>query len=91
MTPALDIGIKRATEMAAIFMIGDGLLGLAQPDRHVRLWRSRFRGWDALVRPYGGKSAHRRFYGVVQVVAGLSLAASLLNHPASFNVLSSPS
>jgi hypothetical protein len=37
---AVQLGIKRSAEMAAVFMIGDGLLGLLQPTRHVELWRS---------------------------------------------------
>jgi hypothetical protein len=34
------VGAKRALEMAAIFMIGDRILGIVQPRRHVGLWRS---------------------------------------------------
>ncbi len=29
--------LRRTAEMAAVFMIGDGLLGLLQPERHVAL------------------------------------------------------
>ena len=77
MTPAVVTGSKRAAEMAAIFMIGDGLLGLFQPERHVDLWRSRFDGVDALIRPFADRPGARRLYGLVQVAAGLALAASL--------------
>lgn len=37
---AVQLGVQRSAEMAAVFMIGDGLLGLLQPRRHVELWRS---------------------------------------------------
>ena len=70
----VSLGVKRAAEMAAVFMIGDGLL---QPARHVDLWRSRVRAVDALVKPFGGRPGRRRLYGVAQIAAGIALAASL--------------
>ena len=71
------IGVKRAAEMAAVFMIGDGLLGLLQPVRHVGLWRSEVGAVDALVAPFGGKPGRRRWYGLAQIAGGIALAASL--------------
>ena len=73
----LAIGIKRSAELAAVFMIGDGALGLLQASRHVELWRSNLPAVDALVRPFAGKPGRRRGYGLVQIAAGLALAASL--------------
>ncbi|KQN26510.1 hypothetical protein ASE86_10440 [Sphingomonas sp. Leaf33] len=66
----------RAAEMAAIFMIGDGLLGLLQPQRHVDLWASDAAGSDVLVAPFRGKPGRRRVYGALQIAAGLAIAAS---------------
>ena len=74
---SLSVGVKRAAEMAAVFMIGDGMLGLLQPSRHVDLWRSRVGPVDALVRPFGGKPGRRRGYGLVQIAGGIVLAAAL--------------
>lgn len=74
---AASAGLRRAAEMAAMFMIGDGVLGLLQPVRHVALWRSRVGAADALVRPFAGLPARRRAYGVAQVAAGIALAAAL--------------
>ncbi|RDE07101.1 hypothetical protein [Sphingomonas aracearum] len=71
------IGIRRAAEMAALFMIGDGLLGITQPERHVGLWRSEVKAVDALVKPFGGRPGRRRAYGLVQLGAGLLLASRL--------------
>ena len=48
------LAARRTAEMAAMFMIGDGLLGLLQPQRHVALWRSDVAAADALVRPFAG-------------------------------------
>ncbi|HEX8485664.1 hypothetical protein [Sphingomonas sp.] len=73
----LSVGLKRSAEMATIFMIGDGLLGLLQPHRHVALWRSPVRTVDALVRPFADRPARRRTYGLLQGAAGLALAARL--------------
>jgi hypothetical protein len=73
----VTLGIKRAAEMAAVFMIGDGLLGLLQPERHVGLWRSEVGAVDALVAPFGGRPGRRRWYGIVQMAGGIALAAAL--------------
>ena len=73
----LSIGLKRAAEMAALFMIGDGALGMLQAARHVDLWRSPVGAVDALVRPFGGRPGRRRAYGLLQFAAGVALAAAL--------------
>lgn len=69
-----DLG-KRAAEMAATFMIGDGLLGLLQPRRHVVLWQDDAAGAELLVRPFIDRPGRRRAYALVQIAAGLALAA----------------
>lgn len=74
---AAAIGIRRAAEMAAVFMIGDGLLGITQPARHVGLWRSEVGAVDVLVRPFAGRPGRRRAYGLMQLGAGLLLASRL--------------
>jgi len=74
---AVQLGIRRSAEMAAVFMIGDGLLGLLQPERHVELWRSDVSAVDVLVRPFAGHPTRRRAYGLLQVGAGIALASVL--------------
>ncbi|MGE7206396.1 hypothetical protein ACQKJZ_12025 [Sphingomonas sp. NPDC019816] len=76
-TTNLQIGIRRSAEMAALFMIGDGLLGLLQPKRHVALWRSDVAAVDMLVRPFAHHPMRRRAYGLLQAGAGLALASVL--------------
>ncbi|TCP37239.1 hypothetical protein [Sphingomonas sp. BK235] len=66
---------RRGAEMAAVFMIGDGLLGLLQPRRHVALWQKRALGAEALVAPFVGRPGRRRAYAVLQIAAGIALAA----------------
>lgn len=73
----LSLGVKRAAEMAAVFMIGDGALGLLQAARHVELWRSNVAAVDVLVKPFGGRPGRRRAYGALQMAAGIALAAAL--------------
>nr|WP_315382311.1 hypothetical protein [uncultured Sphingomonas sp.] len=74
---SLELGLRRSAEMAAMFMIGDGLLGLLQPRRHVALWRSNVPGVDLLVRPFAAHPHRRRAYGALQIVAGIALASAL--------------
>ncbi len=69
-----ELGLRRAAEMAAVFMIGDGLLGMLQPQRHVELWRSNVPAVDMLVRPFGGHNTRRRLYGLLQLTGGIALA-----------------
>ncbi len=66
---------SRAAEMAAIFMVGDGLIGLLQPSRHVDLWKDDALGTEKLVKPFVDRPGRRRLYAVVQIAAGLALAA----------------
>ena len=74
------LSVARAAEMAAIFMIGDGMLGLLQPRRHVALWRSDVPALDALNRPFAGRTGRRRLYGMAQLAAGILLASRLTAH-----------
>ncbi len=66
--------LARAAEMAAIFMVGDGLVGLAQPRRHVDLWKRDALGAERTVRPFVDRPGRRRLYAVAQIAAGLWLA-----------------
>ena len=71
------LGIRRSAEMAAVFMIGDGILGLLQPRRHVALWRSDVAAVDGLVKPFAGRPGRRRAYGLLQIAGGIALASRL--------------
>lgn len=66
----------RTAEMAATFMIGDGLLGVLQPKRHVGLWEKDALGAERMVAPFRGHPGRRRLYGLIQIAAGLALAAA---------------
>ncbi|MEZ0495475.1 hypothetical protein [Sphingomonas sp. IW22] len=66
--------------MAATFMIGDGLLGVLQPQRHVELWEKDAMGAERMVAPFRGRPGRRRLYGFIQIAAGLALAARQRKH-----------
>jgi hypothetical protein len=70
----MSLWSKRAAEMAALFMIGDGLLGLLQPRRHVGLWEADAAGAEKLVAPFRDRPGRRRAYALLQIGAGLWLA-----------------
>lgn len=66
--------IPRIVEMAAIFMVGDGLLGLLQPRRHIDLWKDDALGAEKAVAPFVDRPGWRQLYGLGQIAAGLMLA-----------------
>lgn len=68
---------RRAAELAATFMIGDGLLGLVQPKRHVALWDKDALGAEVTVAPFVDHPGRRRAYGLLQIGAGLLIASRL--------------
>ena len=65
----------RIAEMAAIFMVGDGLVALVQPRRHVDLWKDDALGAEKTVAPFVDRPGRRRAYALLQIAAGLALAA----------------
>lgn len=67
--------VARTAEMAAIFMVGDGLIGLAQPRRHVDLWKEDALGTEVMVAPFVDRPGRRRLYAAAQIAAGLWLAS----------------
>ena len=78
MNEATTTGLKRTAEMCAVFMIGNGLVGLLQPRRHVALWTSDQPWIDRFARPDRERTpATRRLYAGAQIAAGVLLASVL--------------
>lgn len=71
------LSLKRTAEMCAIFMIGNGLVGLTTPQRQVDLWRSDVKPVDLLIRRFDGRPNRRRLQGLMQLGAGLLLVSRL--------------
>ena len=67
--------LPRVAEMAAIFMVGDGLVGLVEPRRHVDLWRDGALGAEKAVAPFVGRPGRRRGYALLQIAVGLLIAS----------------
>ena len=66
------IAARRTAEMAAMFMIGNGLLGLVQPERRIALWSSDQPWIDRFVAADRARSpAARRKAALIQLGAGL--------------------
>ena len=79
MDNALNVGLKRTAELSAIFMIGNGVVGLLAPAEHLELWRSDVAAVDRFTHADARRSpAQRRNVALLQVGAGAMLAAALL-------------
>ena len=79
MNDAVTTGLKRTAELSAIFMIGNGTLGLLAPREHLDLWRSDVAAVDRFTHADAKRSpAQRRNVALLQVGAGVLLATALL-------------
>ena len=67
----------RFAEVAAIMVIGDGVVGALFPARHARRWLSGPRLWRRAMRPFVDHPEVMRGAAVVEAVAGLWWAARL--------------
>lgn len=79
MNDAVETGLKRTAELSAIFMIGNGVLGLLAPQEHLDLWRSDVAAVDRFTHADAKRSpGQRRNVALLQVGAGMLLATALL-------------
>lgn len=82
MIDAVDTGLKRTAELSAIFMIGNGVVGLLRPEAHLELWKSEVAAVDIFTRADARRSpGRRRLFAALQVGAGVLLASALLRTP----------
>jgi hypothetical protein len=65
---------KRAMECVAMMMIGDGVLALVEPRRHVSLWVAGPRWWRAMMEPFLDRPGLSRCVGAGEVALGVWLA-----------------
>lgn len=68
---------KRLLETAAMLMIGDSVLALVEPRRHVDLWAEGPRPWERMVEPFARHPNMTRALGAVGLGVGLWLASYL--------------
>lgn len=62
---------QRITEIAALLLIGDGMVGMLQPKRHTRLWRRGPGPYRAAMEPFVRHTSVARVLGAAEAVAGL--------------------
>ncbi len=66
---------SRLKELLAAAMVGDSLLTLVQPRRHMLLWMDGPRWWSTIVQPFAERPALTRAFGILGVGLGLWLAS----------------
>ena len=62
---------QRVGEVAAILLVGDGLVGMLQTERHTRLWWSGPRPYRAIMTPFVRHPQLTRIVAAAEVAAGL--------------------
>ena len=73
----MKLPLKLSGELLAIAMVGDGVLALTQPRRHMQLWNTGPEPWRNLCTYLERRPALTRAVGAASVVLGLWLAHSL--------------
>lgn len=71
----MNLPTKMSLELVAISMIGDGMLALTQPQRHMRLWNAGPEPWRRLCTYFEERPAQTMIVGALFVGAGLWLAS----------------
>ena len=66
---------ERVKECIAMMMIGDGVLGLVAPRRHVELWENGPVWWRKMMDPFVDRPGLTRCVGATLVAGGLWLAS----------------
>jgi hypothetical protein len=77
MNPTLELALKRTAQMCGIFMVGNGIVGLAVPERQAALWRSDVKALDRISGRFDGEPGKRRLNGLAQLAAGLLIATQM--------------
>lgn len=65
---------ERVKECIGMMMIGDGVLGLVSPQRHVALWESGPPWWRSMMEPFVDRPTLTRCVGAALLAGGLWLA-----------------
>jgi hypothetical protein len=73
----MNLPLKLSAETLAIVMIGDGVLSLAQPRRHVELWNAGPEPWRNVCSFFEQRPLLTMTVGAASIVAGLWLANGL--------------
>ena len=71
----MNLPTKMSLELIAISMIGDGMLALLQPQRHMRLWNAGPEQWRQLCAYFEERPVQTMAVGAGFVALGLWLAS----------------
>lgn len=66
---------ERMKECVAMMMIGDGVLAVVDPVRHMSLWERGPSWWRAMIDPFVRQPELTRCIGVAEALAGVWLAS----------------
>lgn len=66
--------MRRLIELVAMLAIGDNVLAMISPRRHLSLWRSGPRWWERMMEPFIKRPNLMRFLGLVGLIASIWLA-----------------
>lgn len=71
----MNYPLRLSSETLAMLMIGDGVLAMAQPRRHVNLWRVGPEPWREALSFFDRRPGLTAAIGALEVGAGLWLAS----------------
>lgn len=63
----------RVGETVGIGLIGDGVIGLLQPEQHIARWESGPSWWQRALKPFVGDARNTRTFAAAEIVAGVAL------------------
>lgn len=66
---------QRIAEIAALLLIGDGMVGMLQPERHTRLWRRGPTPYRAAMEPFVRHRWLSQVLGAMETGVGLCWAS----------------
>ena len=67
----------RVGETVGIGLIGDGVIGLLQPEQHIARWEDGPSWWQRALRPFVGNAKNTRTFAVAEIVVGIGLVWAL--------------
>jgi hypothetical protein len=66
---------KRIKELVGIILIGDGVVGLVDPERHARLWRRGPEGYQKVMGELVRRPGATQLLSAAEIALGIWLAA----------------
>jgi hypothetical protein len=74
----MNLAARRAAELGAIMMVGDGVVAALAPEGHARLWERGPKAWRDMVQPFAEHPQMTRLIGLAEIGLGLWLAGMVM-------------